>query len=888
MGLAADLRCRLRALVSRPRVERELDDEIAFHLDMAVAQRVARGERPAAARRAALTELGGLDQVKEACRDQRGVRRLEELAADLRYGARSLARSPGYAAAVIVTLALAVGANSAIFSVVHGVLLKPLPYESGERLVRLHQRALPAGLEEIPFSVGEIADYRARLRELDALVEYHGMTFTLLEGGRPERVRTGVVSPEYFDVLGIEPLAGRAFATADDAPGAPAVVVLSHGYWQRRFGGDPGVVGRAVEMNDRAHTVVGVLPPVPHYPEENDVWMPTSACPFRSDPEFVAGRDARMMSAFGRLRPGATAAAADGGAAAVAAGIAAEHPAVYPPAAGYSAAVTPLAEELTRDARPTLLVLLAAVGLVLLIACANVASLALARRVRRRQELAVRSALGATRGRLARQLLTESLIVAAGAAALGLAVAAAALDLLTAFAARYTPRAEEIGLDPAVLGFTLLVALGAGLGSGALPAFSRQGRRAGRGAGPAAGLAAAGGMRIAQGGGLRRSLVVVQLAVSLVLLAAAGLAARSLFALSRVDAGFDPARVLTATVDLNWTKYDDGDEMRTFFLDLLDRVRGPGVESAAVAATFPLEENGPDRFRYQLEGAPPAVAELAPLADLHRVSEEYFDVLGMPVVAGRRFTAGDGPDAAEVAVVGRTLARRFDGADPVGRRLSLDGGESWITVVGVVGDVRQRGLAEEAGEAIYLPFRQFPGRVMRLLVRSPGDPRHLLDRVQGAVAAIDPEQPLAEVRTLAEMRSAALAPPRLTAALLAAFALLALAITAAGVAGLAAYTVSQRSHEIGVRMALGAARGRVVAMVVGQGLALGAAGAALGLGAALGANRLLGDLLFRVEPSDPLTLAAVTAALVAVAAGACLIPARRATAIDPVSALRSE
>ena len=886
MGVLADLRCRLRALFTRGRVERELDDELAFHLEMAVAERVARGEEPEAARRRALAEFGGVEQVKEECRDERGVRWLEDLAADLRYGARSLARSPGYAAAVIATLALAIGANSAIFSVVHGVLLKPLPYADPDRLVRLHQSALPAGYEEVELSVAELADYRARVGAFEALIEFHGMSFTLLSHGEPERVRTGVVSADYFDVLGVEPVAGRTFVAADDAPGAPAVLVLGHSYWMRRFGGDRAAVGAVVEMNDRAHTIVGVLPPVPVVPEDRDVYMPVSACPYRTDPEFVADRDDRMMSALARLRPGVTVTAAAAEVAAAAQAMAAEHPEIYPPAAGFTAEVVPLGDELSRAARPTFLVLLAAVGLVLLIACANVASLALARRLRRRQELAVRAALGAGRGRLARQLLTEAVLLALAAGALGLALAAGALDLLTVFAARYSPRAAEIGLDPAVLAFTFGVSLAAGLGFGALPAFSR-GPTPRAGGPPSSGLAVSGGGRIASGGGVRRALVVVQLAVSLVLLAGAGLAARSLWALHRVDPGFDPGHVLTASIALNWSKYDEGAKARAFYLELLDRVRGPRVAAAAVAGTFPLDQDGPGRRRWQVEGRPLTDPELAPLADLYLVSEEYFDVLGMPLVAGRRFAATDDAGAPEVAIVGRMIARRW-GADPVGRRISIDEGESWLTVVGVVGDVRQHGLDREAGEAIYLPFRQGLGYAGRLLVRSDRDPRRLAAQVTAAVRAIDPEQPVSDVRTLDRVRAASLAPPRLTASLLAAFALLALAIAATGVAGLMAYAVSQRSHEIGIRLALGAARGRVVAMVVGQGLALAVAGAALGLAAALGTTRLLEDLLYRVEPTDPLTLGAVTAALIAVAAAACLLPARRATAIDPVRALRCE
>ena len=764
------------------------------------------------------------------------------------------------------------------------MLLRPLPFGGGDRLLVIRQSAPGAGLDDVTFSVGELDDYRARNHTLDALVEYHSMFFTLLGGSEPLRVRTGVVSAEFFDVFGVEPLLGRTFVADDEVLTAQPALVLSYRFWQRQLGGDPEVVGRAFEMNDRIHKVVGVLPPVPQYPDDNDVYMPTTACPFRSDPDFVADRDDRMMTAFGLLRPGVGLAAASADLAAVAEGFAAEHPDVYPPAAGFTARPLPLRELLTRDARPTLLLLLATVGLVLLIACANVANLTLARTARRERELAVRSALGAGRRRLVRQLLTESALLGLGGGALGLAGAAGGLGLLVAFIARFTPRAGEIRIDGEVLLFTLATSLITGLVFGAVPAFGRRD--------PGESLAEGGGRTTAGAGAHRvRSLLIVgQIAVSLVLLVAAGLSMRSLLALQHVDPGFRQDDVLTLRLSLNWSNYTSPAEILGFYRPLMAQVEGlPGVLSAGVNGTFPLAGTAPGSVRVAVEGRPVEPGAFAPLVDLHRASPDYLRTVGIPLETGRSLTAGDDGEAPKVALVNRTLARRLwaDG-DPLGARISTDDGQTWWTVVGVVGDAKQRGLGEPPSPEVYLPFLQAPTGGMSLLVRTRGDPRALAVTLRQTVHRLDPEQPVTDVRTLAEVRAASLAPPRLRASLIVLFAFVALVISATGIAGVVAFTVSQRTHEIGIRMALGAARGTVLLGVVGQGMAPVGVGLGLGLVAALYASRFLADLLYGVTPSDPLTFASVASVLAVVAATACLLPARRATAIDPMRALRSE
>lgn len=872
-------------MFQREKREREMAEELRFHLEMQIGENVRRGMSPERARTEALKSFGGVEKTKEECRDERGSF-LDTVLQDVRYGLRTLRRSPGFAAAAVLTLALGIGANTAIFSVVHGVLLQSLPYGGGERLVRLSQSAPGAGADDAGFSPKEVNDYRAFNRTLSGIVEHHSMWFVLLGRKEPERVQTSVVSANFFDVLAVRPLLGRTFVAGDDGQGADAVLVLSHDYWQRSFGGDPNVVGKVFRMNDRPHTVVGVLPPIPEYPSEADVYMPVSACPFRNNPRTVENRNARMVTVFGRLRPGVQLQEARVDVAAISGRLQLEYPDAYPKSARFSTSALSLQDELTRQARPTFFVLLATVGLVLLIACANVANLTLARLIRREREMALRSALGAGRGRLTRQLLTESTVLALAGGALGLVIALACVDLLMTFATRFTPRASEISIDGPVLLFTVAVSLLTGIALGLIPAVSRR-----------KSLVSAlqeGSDRSTLGAGrhrVRSLLIVAQVAVSFMLLIGAGLMVRTLIHLQRVDAGFQAERVLTMRIDLNFSKYTQVEPRRIFHERLLQSIDAtPGVLSAAISADFPLNEgSGPNTGAFQIEGRPvPASDQLLPQADFQRASPAYFKTIGIPVLRGRAFSPADRAGTPRVALINQRLAsRHFPGVDPLGKRVSFDQGENWISIVGIVGDVKQYGLATEPTDQLYLPVLQSPPLSATVLIRTAAAPMTMARLARETVHQIDPEQPVDRFRTLEQVRSLSLSSPRLTAVLLSLFALLALVITAMGITGVIAFSVSERTREFGIRLALGAQPSGVLRMVLRQGMALVLLGLSIGVAGALLLTRLMTGLLVGVPPTDPLTFLAVSLVLLAVAAAACFVPARRATAVEPLTALRS-
>ncbi len=799
------------------------------------------------------------------------------------YALRMMGKNPGFTAVAALTLALGIGANTAIFSVVRGVLLRPLPYGHGERLVLLHQSAARGGFDDVPFSVKEIEDYRDQNRSFTGLVEYHSMWFTLLGGKQPQRIPTGVVSANFFDILDVKPILGRTFLPGEDRPNAPAVLVLSYAYWQRELGGDLDVIGRTFEMNDRVHTVVGVLPPLPPFPDENSVYMTSSSCPFRSSKANLENRDSRMLNAFARLKPGATLSQAQADLAIIASRLEAEYPKSYPKEYGYTASASPLQEELTRRARPTLLILLGTAGFVLLIACTNVANLTLARLTRRDREMAVRAALGASRARLVRQVLTESLLLALVGGALGLFLAYLGLDLLVAFAARLTPRADEIRLDASVLLFALVVSFATSFLFGLIAALPISGD-----------LGAAmkeGSISVTSGRNrTRNALIVSQVALSFTLLIGAGLMTRSLIKLSNVDPGFNPENVLSMSISLNWTKYSQPKQTRDFYERLLERLKGlSGVRSAAVSMTFPLDTMGSMRNDLQIEGYTSPPGEPGPTGDFRDASSDYFETIGMPLLRGRAFTDSDNAEAPPVVIVNQSMARHYWGQrDPLGQRISFDDGKKWRTIVGVVGDVRQYGLASPVVDEVYVPFLQSPLLSASLLVRTAADPASIARDVIAVVHQIDPQQPVAHVQTLKQVRDDSLASPRLTAILLSLFAVLALVITAAGISGIVALAVSQRTHEIGIRMVLGATPADVLRMVLLQGMAPVLIGLCLGVVGALALTRVMSGLLFGIEPADPLTF--VTALLVSavIAAAACLWPARRATSIQPLVALRAE
>jgi putative ABC transport system permease protein len=874
----------VRGLFQRRRLEAELDEELRFHLAMETAAQLRQGASPEEAARRAALKLGGLEPTKEAARSARGYRGLEALGQDVRFALRLLRRNPGYAGAVVAALALGIGANTAIFSVVRGVLLHELPYRDPGRLVVLHQRQPPDLDQDQLFSVPDIEDLRRRQHTFAGLAEYHSMWFNLLGRGEPERVQTGVVSANFFNVLGTRALLGRTFSPDDDKPGAQPVLVFSHAYWLRSWGGDPAVVGKILEMNDHPHRVIGVLPPVPQYPNDNDLWMPTSACPFRSSPRAIASRQGRGYNVFGRLRPGATVSQARQDLATINHALLAEYPGDYP-TGGYRIEAVPMLTELTARARPTLLLLLATVLLVLLIVCANVANLQLARLSSRGDEIGLRTALGAGRGRLLRQLLTESVILALLGAALGIGVAAALLRALVAFAARFTARTGDIALDGQVLVFTLAVAVVAGMLSGTLPALA-----ASRGI---AGAISAGG----RGGGtgqagsvrLRAILAGVQVAVSFLLLVGAGLTLRSVWNLQAVDAGFNPENVLAVAVDLDWAHYKTPELRRVFQRALLEKASElPGVAASAYSSSYPLDGTGRSTAGVRVEGRAIADADL-PQAGLRAASAGALATLGIRIERGRGLDATDRAGAPPVAVLGHGLANRLFGSeDPVGRRVTFGSGTpEWHTVVGVIADVRDLSLDRDPGDAVWLSLDQNPALAGSLLLRSRRDPHDLAAVARTLVLDIDPRQPVGRVQTLETARSASLAAPRLTTLLLCAFAALALAVTVIGLGGVVAFGVVRRTREIGIRMALGADRGAILAAVLREGLAAVGTGLLVGAAAALLLARVIARLLFDVPPTDPVTYLAVALLLVAVAALACLLPARRATAVQPSLALRS-
>jgi len=871
---------RVRTICRRARMERELDAEIRFHIDMQTAEYVRQGMSPETARRAARRLFGGVEHIKDDVHDTWVIRLLETILQDARYALRSLRKHAGYAFAVIATVALGIGANSTIFSVVNAVVLQPLPYERGNDLVLLHQER--TGVDNRGFSIKDLDDIKALAGTLDAVVEYHNMYFILVGGEAPARVATGVVSWDYFEALGVEPLVGRTFRANDDTPDAPATLVLSYEYWQRTLNGDPDVVGRVFEMNDRPHTVVGVLPDVPMYPQPNDVYMPRSACPFRMTPNDMNRRGGGMASALGRRRPGVTLEQALSDLTAVGERLQLAYPRFYPAERGHRFTATSLRREFTRDFESTLIILLSTAGFVLLIVCASVANLSVARTMRRDRELALRGALGASRWRLLRQLMTESLILSLAGGAVGLWLAFVGMDLLVAYVQRFTTRASEIRIDTTVLLFTLGISLVTGLAAGTLPALS--GRLAAGHAAMSASVRLSVGRR-----DLRRTLIVTQIAASFMLLIGAGLMLRSLLKLSGVDPGFSTDHVLTMQIDMNFTKYRDLAERGAYLDRLLARLRDvPGVVHVGAAGTIPfLEHPGGYLEPFQVEGHPISDQDRGPRASLMIASDDYFRAMGIPLLSGRYFTAADDLETPEVAIVNRSLANRYwRDENPIGRRISANGGRSWKTIVGVVADVRQQ-LALEPVDEAYMPMGQYPYVTTIWALRSQTDPATLVPLVREAVQTVDPDQPIHRLRTLDDVRAASLVPPRLTTTLLSLFAALALLITATGIAGVIAFSVSQRTQEFGVRVALGARRANVVSMVVGEGLRLAITGLALGAVGALFLGGLLSTMLFSVEPTDAVTYLSVSSVLLVVAALACLLPALRAASIDPIQALRA-
>ncbi|MBZ5726587.1 MAG: ABC transporter permease [Acidobacteriia bacterium] len=811
---------------------------------------------------------------------------LSVLAQDTRYAWRMMRKNAGYTAAAILILGLGIGANTSIFSVVNSVLLKPLPYLDGNRLVVLRQRQAKTGLENMRFSVPEIDDYRRQNQSLSGLVEYHAMTFTLFGGEEPHSVRTGVVSAGFFDFFGVQPILGRSFAPGDEAPGAQPVLLLSYEFWKQVERGNPNIVGKVYRMNDRPHIVIGVLPPIPQYPSQNDVYMTTTSCPFRSKPDNIANRKFRLMAGvFGRLKPGATPEFCRADLHAVGERLKHDYPGFYPGQMGFEASATLLREDLTRNARPLLLVLLGAAAFVLLIACANVANLILARMARREQELVIRTAVGAGAGRLLRQLLTESLIMALLAAAVGLLFAAGSLKLLTRFASQITPRAQEITLDGWVLAFAILCACATTIVFGSMAAlYSRQD--------VSSGLKENSRTSERNRTVVRSLLIAAQVAFSYVLLIGAGLMVHSFIQLERVDPGFVPQRVFALGLDLDFTSFATAQQYRAVSRRLLEKIPSlPGVLSAAVASAFPMDPDilgGGQPQRFQVEGDPRPDEELPAVNTVRAASPGYFQTLGIPLVAGRPFLDSDDEHAPRVVIVNRSLAhRRWGNENPIGRRIAFLGDGAWLKIVGVVGDVREFGQNRESPYEVYAPLEQIPN-AGSVLVRTAGDPLAMVNMLRRAVHEVNPQIAINQAETLEQARADSVSSPRTLTRLFGLFGGLAFLIAITGIASMLALWVRQRAREIGIRMALGASPADIVGAVIRRGMLLAGIGLAAGVGGAWALTGYLKTLLFQVEPTDAVTFLLVAALLLAAALLACFVPAMRAARIDPQAALRAE
>jgi putative ABC transport system permease protein len=798
---------------------------------------------------------------------------METLVQDIRFGLRRLARKPGFTALAVLTLALGIGASTAIFSIVDAVVLRPLPIPRSGDVVTLWQSEGRELGERDTVSAPNYLDWKAQSQAFEAMAAYAGAAMTLTGQEEPELLRVGRVSGAFFRALGTAPSLGRTIQEADDRPEADRVVVVSEGLWKRRFGADRALLGRQLALDGRAHTVVGVIPAGLDWPQPHDAWTPLVL-----GPNVLAARGAQHLQVVARLRPGHSRREAQAEMTAIGTRLAEQYPDTN---TGQGVVVVGLHELMVGDVRQALLILLGAVGCVVLIGCANVASLLLAQARSRAGELAIRAALGAGRSRVARQLLTESLLIALLGGGLGLFAASYGLEALLALAPSDLPRMDEIGIDVRVLAFTLGASLLTGVVFGVGPALAASHTDLQP--------ALKEGGRTAPGAGRRfgSSLVIAEVALAVVLLAGAGLLMRSFWRLGRVDPGFDPGHVLTTTLFLPGHEYTSWDQRSAFYTRLVERLEAlPGVESAGLTTTLPLS-GWELEHEFRIEGRPEPPPGQQPGASYDSVSPEYFRALRIPLKAGRFFSRLDAADAPPVVIVSEGLAQRYwPDENPVGARVVVE--EESREVVGVVGDVRHQGLDAAPRPEIYTPVAQRPWKFANVVVRSTADPESVAGLVRAAILAEDVSQASTPLRPLGRLVSASIAQPRFRTLLLGSFAGAALLLAAVGLYGVIAHTVGQRTREIGLRMALGARGNDIFRSVVGQGLGLATAGIGVGLAAAAVLTRLLSSLLFGIGSWDPATFAAVCLALLLVAVVACGVPARRATRIEPVEALRHE
>jgi putative ABC transport system permease protein len=855
----------------------DVEAELAFHVEMRVRELLEQGETPERARRLALERFGDYESARQECvainqRRKRHMQRtqfLTELRQDVGYAFRMLRRTPAFTAAALLTLALGIGANSAIFSVVHGVLLESLPYRDADRLHHL-QMLYPDGTKYAGFSAPDFMSVRQDAQVFEQIEAFDVAPQTLTGVGEPQEITTGVVTAGLFDFLGFDVPVGRTFLPDENRAGRATVAILSQGLWQRMFGGNASALGRSVTLGGRSYTIVGVLAAEAQLPYAAEIFIPLE---YNNtfDAGTMQGRRSEFLATIGRARPGVSAQDVD----ADLRRVGTQLQSAFPETNGnLTFTSTPLREMIVGDVQRPLLVLLGAVGFVLLVACANVANLLLARGSARYGELAVRAAIGAGRARLVRQLITEAIV-------LGLVIAYASTAALIAARPADLPRLDQIGLDGTVAAFTLGAALLTGLVFGMVPALQATNDHLLRGL-QESGRSAGGGRRAQR---LRSALVVAEMALAVILLTGSGLLIRSFVELTRVNPGFQPEGAMAIRVTFQGEMYKGGDQIRNRVNDIADRLRGlPGVTAVAAGTVLPLGGLGALND-FAVEGAPPPPPDVNQEIAVANVTPDYFRAIGTPLQRGRLFSALDHEKAPAVAIINEAAARRwFPNEDPIGRRV-LSGGPR--EVVGVVRDVLQRNPGEPAVPQMFLPYAQRTSRSVRLIVRAQGDALALAPAIRDQIRSLDPNLPLADVVPLSEMVARSIARPRFYTSLLTLFAAVALALSATGVFGVMSYTVAQQSKEIGIRMALGARTADVLRSIVGHALLLAGIGVVTGIVAALALGRLIRNQLFGVNVFDPLTITTVIAVLLTSAAVASLLPARRAATVDPMTAFRT-
>ena len=857
--------------------------EIEAHLELETERMKEQGLSEEEARVAARRAFGNVTQAEECFYESGRWLWWDYLVQDLHFGLRMLRKNPGFTAVTVITLALGIGANTAIFSVVYAVLLRPLAYRDPGQLVWVTEFFPKANETLVPHP--DFFAWREQCQAFESVAAFRGGgDFNLTGHGEPERLAGVRVTHNFFSLLGIRPALGRGFLPEEDEPGGPRVVVLSHALWLRRFGGDPTILGKAVTLDGSSYSVTGILPPDFKYPGATD---PAIYVPFGLSSKPNWGRPIMFIDVIARLRHGVKPERAKSELSTVVQRAHQHYPKWFVSMSpGIQIRVLPLRTELVGDFSKVLLILFGAVGFVLLIACANVANLELAREAARQKEFALRAALGAGRSRIARQLLTESVLLAGLGAGGGLLLADAGVSFLRRLGSKAIPHLANVRVDPWVLAFTAGMAVITGILFGLAPALTAARQNLNE-------TLKEGGTRTGMTRGrhrLRASLVVSELALALVLLAGAGLLVRSFLRLLTVDPGFNPQNLLTLKIALVGGKYSNAIQQAAFFQRALERIASlPGVRSVATANVLPLFGFWME-MRVAVEGQPPPPPDQPASVPVEDVTPEYFGTMGIPLIEGRNFTDQDALTTPKVAIVSEAFVHRyFQNTQPIGHRLQLGGDQGdWVSVVGVVGDVRQMGLDQGVRPQVFRPFLQDPQDSMTVVVRTNSDPEGLTLPVQNAVWALDKDLPVSEVATMDHWLSDSLASRRLNMLLLGIFAALGLALASVGVYGVISYCVTQRTHEIGVRMALGAKAADVLKLVVGQGFSLTFMGVAIGIVGALGLTRFLSTMLYAVRPADPLTFVGVSMILTGVALLASYIPARRAMKVDPMVTLRYE